>query len=217
MAEMLEKHRLILNENRLVLVRQLEISSEFFAVLIRDDIITSVMAEMIKFEKTAHDKAAKFLDTLHKRGPKAFERFILSLVETKQYDLAALLDKDSCWKFKQEIDSRRRELNEMNSNHASAYNGHYSDNAAISNGWDNSADTSVSNITLGLADSQSNRHQEAVYAEASQDLQLNELCIESANNHIQVGLFIILCLSLYVSFDSISLCPTTIISLCSCL
>ena len=202
-----------MNKNRLVLVRCLEISPELLAALVEDDIITDDLAELIQIERTKKEKAAKCLTTLCTRGPKAFERFILALTETKQYDLADLLDKDLCWKFKQEIDSRRTERNEMSSNHASAYNGHYSDNAAISNGWDNSADTSVSNITLGLADSQSNRHQEAVYAEASQDLQLNELCIESANNHIQVGLFIILCLSLYVSFDSLTLCDLLPLSL----
>ena len=196
MAEMLKKHTLILNDKRLFLIRQLVISSEFFAVLIRDDIITDDMAENIKFEKTTHDKAAKFLVTLLTRGPKAFECFILALVETKQYLLVAKLDKDVRWKFKQEIDSRKRELMVMNSHHASAYSGRDFD-------------------TIRIADSHSNQPLKSARAEASQVHQLNELSIESANNHIQVYAYqSLLCLSLTCPIDFLSCYVSLPLSFC---
>src|ERR1051325_10376209 len=107
------------------------------------------MAENKKSEKTTQDRANGFLVTLLTRGLKAFECFILALVETKQYLLVAKLDKDVRWKFKQEIDSRKRELMVMNSHHASAYGGHDFDTDDIANGWYKSRNTSLSNnITM---------------------------------------------------------------------
>ncbi|KAL3889842.1 hypothetical protein ACJMK2_002169 [Sinanodonta woodiana] len=79
-----------LKKNTTMLVQDIVVTERFLAALAEKNIFEQEMLEMIKVEKTPSDKVYKLLDLLPRRGPEAFNSFLLVL-EDQYYWLATKL------------------------------------------------------------------------------------------------------------------------------
>ncbi|KAL3889843.1 hypothetical protein ACJMK2_002170 [Sinanodonta woodiana] len=79
-----------LKKNTAALVHDIVVTESFLAALDEKKIFEQEMLEMIKVEKTLSDKVYKLLDLLPRRGPEAFNSFVLVL-EDKYWWLASNL------------------------------------------------------------------------------------------------------------------------------
>lgn len=90
---MSDEDRNKLKKKRLFLINNMELSEEFFAYLLQEDILTEEKYRRLKLPiLTEKEKAGQFLDYIVKRGPKAFDRLIYALVQTDQERVAFELD-----------------------------------------------------------------------------------------------------------------------------
>ena len=91
---MLKIHRKILLKNRSDLVRDME-PNGLTSYLYQSEILSENDVDLIKAERTRKARAEFFLDTLPRKGPKAFDAFIESLkLENSTKHLAELLVAD---------------------------------------------------------------------------------------------------------------------------
>ena len=73
-----KSHRKVLLKHRVDLTKDLE-PNEVMQYLYQEDILTENDVELIKGGRTRKERAELFLDTIPRKGPKAFDAFISSL------------------------------------------------------------------------------------------------------------------------------------------
>lgn len=98
--------------NRLLLVRQTKVTEDLLSCLLEDYTLTVEMKQEIEAERTESKRVGVLLDTLMRRGNRAFDRFIYALVQTDQDSLALSLDKDRAHPY---IETRNK-ARQLNSN-----------------------------------------------------------------------------------------------------
>ena len=76
-----KKHRELLRKNRLALVQDLE-ATQLLNYLFQEKCFSENDLDSIRVEPTPRAKAEKLLDTLPRRGPKAFDVFCRALANT---------------------------------------------------------------------------------------------------------------------------------------
>ena len=72
---MLKTHRKLLLKKRVELVKDLE-PNEIVGYLFQERILTENDVDLIKAEKTRRSRAELFLNTIPRKGPKAFTEFV---------------------------------------------------------------------------------------------------------------------------------------------
>ncbi|KAK3586918.1 hypothetical protein CHS0354_008514 [Potamilus streckersoni] len=82
-----------LKKNTIALVQDIMVTESFLAALDEKKIFEQEMLEMIKVERTTSDKVYKLLDLLPRRGPEAFNSFLLVLED--HYDWLATKLRDT--------------------------------------------------------------------------------------------------------------------------
>lgn len=93
--EMSTLERDMLKNNRVSINRTLQLTDDFFDVIMEDNIITEYLKEKIKKAGDPREtKIAELLRFLPRRGPRAFKKFIEACVSSDQLDLAITLDKE---------------------------------------------------------------------------------------------------------------------------
>ncbi|KAL4221826.1 luteolysis [Mactra antiquata] len=86
------KHRTVLRDNRTYLLNEIHNATDICDHLQENNTLTNSMVQEIMAEKTNIAQNRKLLDTLPRRGPKAFDAFCLALVKTGQGFIAEKLD-----------------------------------------------------------------------------------------------------------------------------
>ena len=91
---MLKVHRRILLKNRVEVVKDLE-PNDVLDYLFQENILTENDIEIVKSERTRRARAEILLDTLPRKGPKAFTKFCEALSsEAGSRHLSTLLSTD---------------------------------------------------------------------------------------------------------------------------
>lgn len=103
-------HQKVLTQNRVDIVQNLKVTESLLTHLRQDYTLTEEMQQEIDAKETTMKKASCLIDTLMRRGDKAFDRLIYALVGTDQDHLAKLLDVSSAERY---IEERNRERTRM--------------------------------------------------------------------------------------------------------
>ncbi|XP_013387807.1 uncharacterized protein LOC106156913 [Lingula anatina] len=92
LRDQLKALRECVTKNRVALVTDLNVEGLLLTFLQQQSLLTEYQIDIIRAEKTRHDKAEKVLDFIITKGPDFLDKFITALRETSQDHLADLLE-----------------------------------------------------------------------------------------------------------------------------
>ncbi|KAH3781396.1 caspase-2-like [Dreissena polymorpha] len=88
---MQQEHRNLLVKNRTLIIENMANPLDVTDMLYEKNIFTDAMKQDVEAQRTKIEQVRKILDLVPKRGPKAFEVFCHTMVETHNYSIAAAL------------------------------------------------------------------------------------------------------------------------------